>query len=54
MGAYSIVRGRPNKEEAAGALENIKLGKRHAMWKSVVIFHMVLPGKVSDLITTQM
>lgn len=54
MGAYSIVRGRPNKEEVVEDLENMKLGKGYAMWKSVVVFYVVLPGKVSDLVTTQM
>lgn len=51
MGAYSIVRGRPNKEEVVGDLENTR---GYAMWKSVVIFHVVLSGKVSDLVATQM
>lgn len=54
MGAYGIVRGRPNKEEVVGDLEHIKLGKGYGMWKSVVVFYVVLPGKVSDLLTTQM
>lgn len=40
MGAYSIVRGRTNKEEAVGDLKNIKLGKECAMWRSVMIFYV--------------